>query len=125
MRKIFFVSMVLITVLFMGCEDIFNSKISVQTTLSDSRFNGEFWYHGTGNVFSCWEFNGTNKATWSVNTYHYIYDISIFEMEIKLENNHLWSRLWDNEYSNWRDEGSYSFRNNGDLVIDGVLYEKR
>ncbi len=125
MRKIFFVSMVLITVLFMGCEDIFNSKISVQTTLSDSRFNGEFWYDGTGTSFSRWKFNGTNKATWSVNTYQYIYDISIFEMEIKLENNHLWSRLWDNEYSDWRDEGSYSFRNNGDLVIDGVLYEKR
>jgi hypothetical protein len=124
MKKQFVVSLGFILVLFVGCEDLIKSSISVQKPLSDSRFNGEFWYLGTGTFFSCWEFDGTNKAKWSVNTYHYIYDISIYDVEIKLENGHLWYRLWDNEYSSWHDEGVYSFNNSGNLILDGIIFVK-
>lgn len=124
MKKSFFIFPVLLIVMLAGCDLFMPPPISVQKQLSDQRFNGEFCYYGTGTFFSSWKFDGTNKVTWTVNTYHYIYDISTFEMEIKLQNGHLWSRLWNNEYSEWYDDGAYYFNNLGYLVLDGITYRK-
>jgi len=82
--------------------------------ISDTRFNGQFV--GT---YDTWVFNGTIKAQ-----HTYTSSGNVFDCEIKLEDGHFWNRLWENPYSEWRDDGAYSFDSNGNLKIGSYTYTK-
>jgi hypothetical protein len=82
---------------------------SVQTNLSDSRFNGTF----RSDNYGTWVFNGTNKAEYTSSSGN------TFTREIKLENGRFWARLWSNSYSAWSDVGTYSFNDEGNILTIG------
>jgi len=120
-KKLFFLGLILIFTFsinfFTGC-DTYNER--VPTTLSDSRFNGEFWHYGTGTSFSCYEFNGTNKVKMSHNSYHYIYDISISTAEFQISNGKYRYRVWDDDANyegRWiQDWANYNFSVDGNTL---------
>jgi hypothetical protein len=89
---------------------------SVQTPLPDPHFDGRFLWTGPTPRYSCWTFDGTNKAVWEV---HDDSEGGYFDCEIKLENGHFWMRLWGNPLSDWIDRDEYSF--DGDNIILGGL----
>jgi hypothetical protein len=70
-------------------------------TLAD--FNGEF-KTSSGET---WTFDRTNKAmhVWYTGG-------STFTCEVKLEDDHFWYRLWENQFSSWDDQGAYSLDKN-------------
>lgn len=80
---------------------------STQTNLSDTRFNGTF---KSGSY--TWVFDGTNKAKYTIVS-------SASDQEVKLKDGHLWRRQWNNKYSVWKDEGSYSFSQDGKSLTVG------
>jgi hypothetical protein len=94
---------------------------SALTNLSDTRFNGTFrQIYTTGDFGSTiWVFDGTNKAKYTITT-------STFDQEIRLENGHLWRRLWNNRFSAWSDEGAYSFsEDENSLTIGYATYTRQ
>jgi len=119
MKKLFFGELILIfsICLFIGC-DTFNER--VPTALSDSRFNGEFWYYGTGTFFVCYEFNGTNKVKMSQNSYHYIYDVHLSTAEFQVSNGKYRYRVWDDDSKyegRWiQDWASYNFSDDDNIL---------
>jgi hypothetical protein len=76
-------------------------------------------YERPGYIYH-WIFDGTNMAAWVVNENG---TLDTFTCEIKLENDHLWVRLWNNPFSNWEDRGAYSF-SSGNLILKGITHIK-
>lgn len=139
MKKIAIMAVLAIT-LIAGCElePAFDEGYkSTLQALPDSRFVGEFQHYNSGgyyvtggNFYSydrkyiTWYFDGTTKAvrahtnlTKAQFTYLYPNAVGSHTYEIKLEGGHLYSRLWDNRYSDWIDDGEYSFDQQGNLLL--------
>jgi len=88
--------------------------VTCETSGDDTfaKFNGEF--RSSSRI---WVFNGTNKAQMTFTS-----SGNVFDCEIKLEDGHFWYRLWENRYSEWSDQGAYSFDNNGNIKIGNTTY---
>jgi len=116
--------------LFISCELMYKSK---EETLSDSRFNGVFStrayegysghypYNGTyiGKSWVMWKFLGTTKARYAVvKELNWLDGDDYYaDKEIKLSGGHLYSKVWDNGYSDFNDDGEYSFDEEGNLLL--------
>lgn len=137
MRKILIsVVLVLIILTLVGCgqtakettnKNNNNSSGTNIINLSDTRLNGNFMHGLTGEDKKFWEyeFNGTNKAVYSANTYYYIWDIKSYDMEIQIDNGKFRERLWNNSYSDWSEWKDYFFDGNGNLTIGTIKYYKQ
>jgi len=122
---------------FISCELTYKSK---EKPLSDSRFNGVFStrafegysgnypYNGSyiGKSWFKWKFSGTTKARYAViKELNWLDGDNYYaDMEIKLSGGHLYSKLWDNGYSEFSDEGEYSFDEEGSLLLKPSYLDK-
>lgn len=124
-----------------GCDSVIDVADAIiqqrPVALSDSRFNGTFSY------FDQWEdswgieetyeytsldFEGTNKVFYYTVYYSYfnstgwtysgdyIGDHYAWYYEFQIQNGLYRTRLWDNDYSDWRDWEPYSFSIDGNTL---------
>ena len=126
-----------VSIFFLNENDVptgsFVRKFSAKNVLDNNKFDGIFENYD-GISFTRWEFDGTNKAILSYSPEYNVWGISVVDIEIKLRNNHFYSREWMRSWpiNNWKglerewiDEGQYSFTNEGNLSINGIIYEKK
>ncbi len=81
--------------------------------LSDSRFNGLFMSYGSGEAFTGYLFDGTNKVEVYISDRYG--NIENTQQEWEVSNGRIRTRTWndDNNVNNpWRDWYTYSFTNN-------------
>ncbi|QQO10593.1 hypothetical protein [Breznakiella homolactica] len=141
MRKTLFPLVILfLFLLYTGCENPTaetKEKISVDKTLDDPRFNGQFeysnyWMSPNGieesYQFRILAFNVTNKVYYYTVYWSYYYssgwnwsgnykgDSSTYYYEFEIENGKYRKRLWDNRYSSWSSWNAYDFSDDGNTL---------
>ena len=118
MRKIILI--VFVGFLFFSCT--YSDK---QTTLTDSRLNGEFDYKEDVQNWMTLKFDGTNKA-WIMIVSKGETNSEYMHVRINPTNDKITMRIWDKPSTKAvYDSVSYRFSNNGqNLDFDGMKFTK-